>query len=207
MATINKFFILLSAFLLLANIASAASFDVKVIPVKELIVVDEVAEFDIEIQNNLDTNEEFLIKKTGYPFWDMYTKPLQNPVTLNVPALSTASIRLFVDPLYITNVDTYTLDVGIVLQSTGEESKAPVTIGIKSIEPLIQGYVPTVLTSASILPEEIDPRYEFKVKISLNNQNVLDYPNLTIKLDSNLFKDEMYYPLGPKEDRIIEVTK
>ena len=192
MATINKFFILLSAFLLLVNIASAASFDVKVIPVKELIVVDEVAEFDIEIQNNLDTNEEFLIKKTGYPFWDMYTKPLQNPVTLNVPGLGTASIRLFVDPLYITNVDTYTLDVGIVLQSTGEEIKAPVTIGIKSIEPLIQGYVPTVLTSASILPEEIDPRYEFKVKISLNNQNVLDYPNLTIKLDSNLFKGELY---------------
>ncbi len=207
MATINKFFILLSAFLLLVNIANAASFDVKVTAIKDLIVVDEVAEFNIEIQNNLDTEQEFLIKKAGYPFWDMYTKPLQNPVTLNVPALSTASIRLFVDPLYITNVDTYTLDVGIVLQSTGEESKAPVTIGIKSIEPLIQGYVPTVLTSASISPEEIDPRYEFKVRISLNNQNVLDYPNLTIKLDSNLFKDELYYSLGPKEDRIVEVTK
>lgn len=207
MAAINKLFILLSAFLLLINSANAASFGVKVTAVKDLIVVDEVAEFDVEVQNGLGAEQEFLIKKAGYPFWDMYTKPLQNPITLKVPALSTASLRLFVDPLYITNVDTYTLDVGVVLQSTGEEVKAPVTIGIKSIEPLIQGYVPTVLTSASLLPEEIDPRDEFKVTIFLNNQNVLDYPNLTIKLDSSLFKDEMHYPLGPKEDKIIEVTK
>src|SRR3989339_2195257 len=145
MNNMKKLLILATVLLLFANIAYAASFDVKVTPVNDKIVVDEVAEFDIAVQNNLDTDEEYTIKKAGYPFWDMYTKPLQNPITLNVPAQSSASITLFVDPLYITSVDTYTLDVGVVLQRTGEEQKAPITVGIKSTEPLIGGYIPTVL--------------------------------------------------------------
>ena len=207
MGKISKFFIPMTVLLMLLNIAYAASFDVKVTPVNDKIVVDEVAEFDIAVQNNLDTDEEYTIKKAGYPFWDMYTKPLQNPITLKVPAQSTRSIKLFVDPLYITSVDTYTLDVGIVLGRTGEEQKAPITVGIKSTEPLIGGYIPTVLTSTSISPEKIDPRGEFTIRIVLNNQNVLDYPNLTIRIESNLFKDGLFVPLGPKEDKTIEVTK
>ena len=202
----NKFFINIIALILLINFAYAASFDVKVTSIKDKIVVDEVAEFEINIQNNLDTDEEFTIKKAGYPFWDMYTRPLQNPITLKVPALSSASIRLFVDPLYITSVDTYTLDIGVILQRTGLEQKVPITVGIKSTEPLIGGYIPTVLTSISV-PEKIDPREEFTIKIVLNNQNVLDYPNLTIKIESNLFKDELHVPLGPNEEKIVEISK
>jgi len=202
-----RLLILISVLLLLASLAHAASFDAEVLSIKDKIVVDEVAEFDIVITNHLQTSEEFLVKKTGYPFWDMYTKPLQNPITLTVPGQSSAKIRIFVHPLYITSVDTYTLDTGIVLQRTDEEQKVPVTIGIRSNEPLIGGYIPTVVTSTSILPIEIDPREEFKIRIVLNNQNLLDYKNLTVRIESNLFRDELYVPLGPKEDKTIEITK
>jgi len=210
MTKTSKFFILaavLLLFLLSLNIAHAASFDVKAVPIKDKIAVNEIAEYNISIQNNLDTDEEYLIKKTGYPFWDMFTKPLQSPITLKVPAGTSASINLFVEPLYITSEDTYTLNVGVVRQSGGEEQKVPVTIAIGSTEALIGGYVPTVLTSASISPETIDPRNEIKVKIVLKNQNVLDYPNLTIKIESDLFTDELQYHLGPLEDKTIEITK
>lgn len=207
MGKITKFLILASVFLLLLNFAHAASFDVMVAPVKDQIVVDDVAEFNISIQNNLKTNEEFTIKKAGYPFWDMYTKPLQNPITLKVPAQSTSMVKLFVDPLYITSVDTYTLDVGVVLQRTGQEQKVPVTVGIKSTEPLIGGYIPTVLSSTSIFPEKIDPRDEFTIRVALNNQNVINYTNLTVKIESAFFKEELHYPLGPKEEKIIELKK
>lgn len=204
----RAFLIVLGMFLLSVNMAFAAtSFDANITPIKDKIVVDEVAEYDLTIQNNLDTAEEFTIKKAGYPFWDMYTKPLQNPATLMVPAQSSSSIRVYVHPLYITSVDTYTLDVGVVLVRTEEEHHVPLTIGIKSTEPLIGGYVPTVLGSASISPENIDPRKEFTIRIVLNNQNLIDYPNLTIKIDSALVKDELYYPLAPKEDKTIEITK
>lgn len=207
MNKLSKSFIVMFAVLLLPNIAYAASFEVKVVPVLDKIVVNEVAEFDIVVQNNLETDEEFTIKKAGYPFWDMYTKPLQNPITLKVPALSYSTIRLFVDPLYITSVDTYTLDAGIVQGTTGEEQKVPITVGIKSTDPLIGGYIPTVLTSTSIEPDKIDPREEFKIRVMLNNQNVLDYTNLTIRLESNLFSEELHVALGPKEEKIVEIVK
>lgn len=207
MKKIIKFFVLMTALLLLLNLAHAAAFDVKVTPINDKIVVDEIAEFEISIQNNLGTDEEYIIKKAGYPFWDMYTKPLQNPITLKVPAQGSASIRLFVDPLYITSVDTYTLDMGIILSRTAQEQKVPITIGIKSTEPLIGGYIPTVLATVSISPEKIDPRNEFTIKVALNNQNPINYSNLTIKVESNLLKDELYIPLDPKEEKTIEISK
>ena len=129
MNRLTKFSILILAILILANSVHAASFDAKVTAINDKIVVDETAQFQVTIQNYLPTDEDFTIKKAGYPFWDMYTEPLQNPITLKVAGNSSASITLFVHPLYITSVDTYTLDTGIVLQGTGEEQKVPVTIG------------------------------------------------------------------------------
>ena len=207
MGKINKFLIIMGVFLLLINVAYAASFDVKVTPIKDKIVVDEVAEFNINVQNNLDTSEEFTIKKSGYPFWDMYTEPLQSPITLKIAAKSSSSIKLLVRPLYITSVDTYNLDAAVVLARTGEEQPAPITIGIKSTQPLIGGYIPTVLASTSISPEKIDPRGQISIRIVLNNQNPINYTNLIVRIESNLFKDAINTPLGPKEDKTIEVTK
>ena len=207
MININKFFILILALILSVNIAHAAAFEANVTPVKDKIVVDEVAEFRIEIRNNLDTNEEFTIKKGGYPFWDMYTVPLQNPMTLSVPANSLASLKLFVKPQYITSIDTYTLEVGVVRDKTGEEHKVPVTIGIKSIEPLIQGYIPTVIASAEISPKSIDPRNTATIKIALNNQNRINYTDLTVIVDSNLIKDQLHAMLGPEEYKVIELKE
>ena len=205
MAKISKFFVFMIGFVILLNAAYAASFEVKVTPVKDKIVVNEIAEFNISIQNNLDTGEEFMIKQAGYPFWDMYTKPLQNPITIRVPSQSSASLKLFVNPLYITSVDTYTLEIGVVRESANEEQKVPITIGIKSTEPLISGYIPTVVASVSISPKKIDPRQEAEIKVVLGNQNVINYTNLTLKIESSLFSENIYFPLGPKEDKTIEV--
>ncbi len=194
-------------YVLIINFAYASSFDLKITPIKDKIPVEEVAEFKLTIQNNIDSEEEFIIRKVGYPYWDMYTKPLQNPITLKVPANGSESINIFVDPLYITVVDTYTLPLGVGLERTGEEQKVPISIGIKSIDSLISGYVPTVLASVSISPEDIDPRKETVVKIVLNNQNILDYPDLKITMVSNLFNDEIHTTLAPKEDKVLEFTK
>lgn len=203
----TKFFILAIAFLLFANAALGTTFEAKVAPVHDKIVVNEIAEFNLTIYNNLDTEEEFLIKKAGYPFWDMYTKPLQNPITLKVPARSSGTIKIFVDPVYITSVDTYTLDTGVALERIGEEQKVPITIAIKSIDPLIQGYIPTVLATIVVSPEKVDPREEFVITALVNNQNIINYSNLTLKAESSLFKEELHFTLDPKEEKTVEIKK
>ena len=202
----KKFLIFIVALVLLINNAHAITFDVKVAAIKDNVVVDEAAEFNLTIQNNLDTTEDFTIKKAGYPFWDMYTKPLENQLSLRVPAQGSASIILFVNPLHITSVDTYTLDTSIVLDRTGEQHKVPITVGIISTGTLIQGYVPTVLASVSV-PEKVDPRKEFTISIVANNQNIINYTNLTLRVESSLFTDEVYFPLGPKEDKTVQIQK
>ena len=207
MAKKFKFLIYLLAIALLSGLAAAASFEVAVTPVHDKIVVDEVAEFDITIKNNLDTREDFTIKKAGYPFWDMYTTPIQNPITVRVPAHSNATFRLYVDPLYITSVDTYTLEIGIVHDRSTEELRVPITVGIKSTEPLIGGYIPTVIATLSISPENADPRQDLVIRVNLNNQNVINYTNLTLRIDSSLLRDDIYFTLGPKEDKVIEIRK
>jgi hypothetical protein len=207
MTKLLKFFMLGLFFLFFTGLVCAQSFDIEIVSIKDRIIVDEEAEFDVTIHNSGDTEEEYMIKKAGYPFWDMFTKPLISPITLIVPPHSSKSLKFFVKPLYISSVDTFTLNVGIVKQSTNEEKKVPITIGIKSTEPLIGGYIPTVLGIVSVTPEKIDPRDEFKIRIALNNQNVINYSNLTVKIEGNLVNDVLYVPLGPKEDKNIDIKK
>ena len=50
-----------------------------------------------------------------------------------------------------------------------------------------------------------DPRNKFTIIVDLNNQNIIDYDELTIKLDSNLIKESIITPLGPKEQKTLQV--
>ena len=70
---------------------------------------------------------------------------------------------------------------------------------------LIQGYVPTIVTSVGV-PEQIDPREEIPIRIVLNNQNVIDYPELEVRVESNNINKRMTTQLGPKEEKILEFT-
>ena len=203
MNPIKRLFPIAMLFLILVSITHGISFTVEVTPIKNKIDVEDVAEFDITVNNLLNSTEEFNVRKAQYPFWDMYTKPLQNPITIVVPPKGSATIRLYVDPQYITNVDTYTLEPMVSLERTREEQRAPVTVGIKSTSSLIEGYKPSVIGSARIDPENgLDPRQEITITISLNNQNLLDYPNITIKVNSRLINDEIIDKLCLRIDEI-----
>src|SRR3989338_2379151 len=199
-------FALLLALLLPWSFAQAPSdsFAVKTVPIVDKIGVTETASFEITISNGYEKEREFQIEKTGYPFWDMHTTPISNPITLIVPGKSERSIVLEVRPLHITVEDTYSVDTYVVDLSSGRRQLIPLTIGIKSTDALIQGYVPTVLATASV-PSKIDPREPVKIALNLNNQNSLDYPNITIVLSSELINGEFSYSLGPQEEKRVEI--
>lgn len=188
----------------LASVSAIDNFNVAVVTLENQIIVNETASFRVEVTNYHDRSKEFKLEKVGYPFWDMFTDPLQNPITIDVPPESTRSFTLLVRPLHITSVDTYNLDPQVLDIATGKRQSAPLTIGIKSTAPLIGGYVPTVTTFLDF-PEVIDPRKPVKLTLNLNNQNILDYPDLEVRVSSNLIGGEYHYTLGPKEDKTIEI--
>jgi len=197
------FFVIVFSFFI--SIVHAANFEVEVVPVNDRIVIDETATFQLNIKNNLANTDEYRIYTLDFPTWDVRTEPLVNPITLIVRSRSEGSIEIIVDPLKIRDIGTYAVNVNVRSKVTDDFVSVPLKVTILSTEPLIGGYVPTIVTGVDI-PEKIDPREEIPIKISLNNQNILDYPDLTIKLESNLINDEIHTKLGPKEEKTLDLT-
>jgi hypothetical protein len=202
---VRKSILFVLIFSIYISLIYADPFDVEVIPIKNKIVIDEFATFQINIKNNLDLENEYRIYTLDFPTWDVRTEPIVNPITLELEPLSEGSVELVVDPLKIKDIGTYAVNVNVRSKLTDKPVSVPLKVTILSTEPLIGGYVPTVITSVGI-PKKIDPREEVPIKIVLNNQNIIDYPDLVIKLESNLIKEIIETKLGPKEKKTLELT-
>jgi len=191
--------------LIYISLVSAADFDVEIIPISNKIAIDEFAKFELKIKNNLNRLEEYRIYNTNFPTWDVRTDPIVNPITLELQPDGEGSVELVVDPLKIKDVGTYAINLNIRSKIGDKLQSVPLKVSVISTEGLIGGYVPTVVTSVG-MPEKIDPRKEIPIKIILNNQNIIEYPELVINLNSDLIKDTLTIKLGAKEEKTLDLT-
>jgi hypothetical protein len=205
MLLLKKSILFTFIFSICISIAYAVSFDAEAIPIDDRIVIDEFAVFQINIKNNLDKADEYRIYTLDFPTWDVRTEPIINPITLELEPGAEGSVKLVVDPLKIKDIGTYQVNVNVRSKITDKPTSVPLKVVILSTEPLIGGYVPTIVTGVEI-PAKIDPKEEIPIKIVINNQNIIDYPELTIKLESILIKDTINTKLGPKEKKTLELT-
>jgi hypothetical protein len=189
--------------LLLASAAYSASFTVKAEPIKSKIVIDEFAAYKVIIKNNLDKVDEFRIYNPDFPVWDIRTEPLLNPITIGIPSKSEGSVEIIIDPLKIRDIGTYAVNLNVRSKVTNQLVTIPLKVSVLSTDNLVGGYVPTVITSVGI-EKQINPQNDIPIRIVLKNQNVIDYPDLVIKLDSNLIHETINEKLGPKEDKTFE---
>lgn len=204
MVLFKKLVLFAVIFSIYISIAYAVSFDVEVVPIDDRIVIDEFAIFQLNIKNNLQKTDEYRIYTLDFPTWDVRTEPIVNPITLKLEPGQEGSVEILADPLKIKDIGIYQVNVNVRSKLTDKAVSAPLKVTILSTDLLIQGYVPTVVTGVTI-PGKIDPREEVQIQISLNNQNVIDYPDLVVKLDSNLIKDAISLQLGPKEEKALQI--
>jgi hypothetical protein len=186
------------------SIVNAASFEAAATPIDDRIVIDEFAKFSIEVKNNLKVKDEFRIYTLDFPTWDLRTEPIINPITIELGPGEKGSVEVLIDPLKIKDIGAYQVNANVKSRSTGQLISVPLKVTILSTTTLIQGYVPTVVTGVDI-SKKIDPRNELPIKILLNNQNIIDYPELTIDLESALIKKTISVQLGPKEEKTLEI--
>lgn len=205
MLLLKKFILFVFIFSIYMSAAYAVSFDASAVPINDRIIIDEFATFQLNIKNNLNQKDEYRIYTLDFPTWDVRTEPIVNPITLELEPGKEGSVELVVDPLKIRDIGIYQVNVNVRSKLTNNVISVPLKVTILSTEPLIQGYVPTVVTGISI-PKKIDPREKVQIKISLNNQNMIDYPDLVIKLESNLITDAINTQLGPKEEKTLQIT-
>jgi hypothetical protein len=202
----KKLILLFIIFSLYLYSSSAVSFDATPIPINDRIIIDEEAKYKIEIKNNLNKINEYRIYNLDFPIWDIRTEPLVNPITLELKPGETGSVELIIDPLKIKDIGTYQVNVNVRSKITDEVSTVPIKVSILSTEPLVQGYTPTVITSVG-LEQEIDPRKDFPIRIVLNNQNIIDYELLEMKISSSLFNEVLKTSLGPKGEKTLDLSK
>jgi|TARA_B100001964_G_C14260228_1_gene614981 hypothetical protein len=204
MSFIKKSILFTFIFSMFLSVAYAVSFDAEAVPIDNKIIIDEFATFQISIKNNLQQNDEYRIYSLDFPTWDVRTDPIVNPITLELMPSEEGNIEIVVDPLKIKDIGTYQVNINVKSKVTNELFGIPLKVSIMSTDPLIQGYVPTVVTSVGI-PQNINPKEEVPIKIILNNQNIIDYPELIIKIESNLIKETITTQLGPKEEKTLEL--
>ncbi|MFH1642316.1 MAG: hypothetical protein ABIC04_05465 [Nanoarchaeota archaeon] len=183
---------------------SALNFEVTTEKIKDTITLDGVAEFNVTITNYVNASQAYILKTLDYPIWDVYTKPVSNPITVEVPALGSKSILLVADPMHVVSIGPFDVNVRVLKQGTKEQKIVQLRVSIVSNEKLVQGYVPTVMVNVGF-PEEIDPRELVLLKIRIDNQNLLDYDSLVVKLNSNTINEEIVELLGPKEKKDLEL--
>jgi len=203
---IKKTLLLVFMALLCLTLVSAVDFTIDAVPINNNINLDEKASFNFSIDNNLNTDENFRVYSLNYPDWDIQTEPLSNPIIVTVPAMSTKSIRLLVDPLHITNVGLYTITLNTKMTRTGQIMRVPVEIAIKSTGAMIGGYIPTVLVNIK-MPNQINPREEIPITLILDNQNILNISEMAIRIESKNINKEMKSQIGPKEIKTIELKE
>ncbi len=204
MALIKRAILSVMAVLLLLPFASALSFLVGITPVKDSITMDSEAVFDIKITNNYNSAESFRIKNPNYPMWDIKTDPLQNPISLEIAQNESKIQKIIIAPLHISSVGAYDVNVDVRLERTNELITVPVRIKVRTAG---KGrYVPTIIPTITI-PEKIDPRKELPISIKLDNQNILEMPELKIRVEGGLISDEIKTSLGPEATKTVEIKK
>ncbi len=203
---IKKTLLLVFVALLCLSFVSAVDFTLDAVPINNNINIDEKASFNFSITNNLNTEETFRIYSLNYPDWDIQTDPISNPIMVTVSAGSARSIKLLVDPLHIRDVGFYEVEINTKMKSTGQVMKIPVEVAIKSTGMMIGGYMPTVLVNLK-MPKKIDPREEIPIQLVLDNQNILNLSDITIRIESKNINKEIKSSIDPKESKIIEIKE
>jgi len=204
MNTIKKSVLLFIAVLMLSISVSAANFEVEFEAVEKTITFGQLAEYKLTVRNNLNTKETFRVKTLDYPIWEVKTDPILNPIQFSVNPDKKREISLFLNPLHISNYGVYDVNVIVELISKKEKITSPLRVNV--VSPQAGTYVETVITTI-LMDENIDSTKDIPIRITLNNQNIIEYPDLLITISSKLINEEIKESLGKRERKTISLTK
>jgi hypothetical protein len=176
-------------------IALAANFDADVKIVNNKILLKGTATYEVTINNNGNGTEKYEVYSLSFPTWE--AKTADGIKIFKIAPGGSKTAKILVTPLHIDKIGGYVVPLKIMQESTKEVVDVPLRVEIRSQQQLEGRYIPTVLMTYRI-EEKIDPNNEIPIEIMLDNQNILDLPELKIKIESNTINDEFTVSLGPK---------
>jgi hypothetical protein len=193
---IFQLILLLTVIVSSSAVFAADDFEVSSTPIVWRITPEQVAAYNITI-NNLASEER--IYSIGLTSGDT-TNWIISPNFIKVPAHSSSSEILNIFPKTTTSIGNYLLDVSFKYGRDIETIPLQVNM---NFEGFYLDYVPNVALTVSA-PDVQDPRESMKVSVRMINRNMLDMKNITLRIRSDLFFKEINTSLEPRKEKTSE---
>jgi len=187
--------------LLLTLTMASAAFELSVESVKDRIKQGDTAEVKLTLTNTGSAAALFQLEKPAK--WRLKSEPLSDYFSgISVAAGESKTTNLFMTPESDLMIGVYAVDLKITESATNETQTVSPRIYVESGEKV--DYVPNLqvpvrkITNAGKDSTEINPQEPITIMLMIENQNSLDIPDYTIKLDGgSLIKEEATSKIGP----------
>ncbi|MFH0978671.1 MAG: hypothetical protein V1837_05195 [Candidatus Woesearchaeota archaeon] len=199
----KKTVIVILAFLLLASPLAIAVHSVSVSVIKNEIFANETAVFRIAVRNPLETIEQYSIYSPDVE-WVVTTEPSKDYIIKVYPNSATETL-VKVTPYYYTKAGLYGVTLNVKGLETNEVISKKLIVEIKSSAANFGQYIPSLHLDVNI-PEQVDPRNTFKVRVDLVNQNTLDLAQVELEVSSSIFKQDYTTSLKPLEAKSVDFS-
>lgn len=202
----NKFFarifLFSLVFMLAVSCAAAVEFAVSISPDYQSIRMDQVAEYKVTVENNMDRTENFEIYSPDV-MWDVSTVPTSDRIlTIASGAKAIATVRL--KPLYV-NPGLYGVVLNVRVSGKNMLIRNYLMVGVSEINPPPGEYLPAIRSNI-VMDEIVDPRENVTIQIELENQNRRDISGMDIKLRSNVINTDYITSLGSLEKKTVTLN-
>ncbi len=199
---LKAFIFLFAVFMLSVSISSAAEYVVTINPEYQSIKMNEIAEYELTIRNNMHTTENFEIYSPDV-MWDVTTRPTSDRI-LTIEQSTTKTTTLHLKPLYV-NPGLYGVSLNVRVSGEDMLIKNYLMVGVTDINPPPGEYLPAI-RSGIVMDDVIDPRENITISLELENQNRRNIESMDIRLRSNLINSDYKTSLGPLEKKKIKIT-
>ena len=182
-----------------ATTVSSIKYSATVVPVRDKILLDGYAIFEITIQNNQDTQDQFKLLKVGDVKWTPQYVPSNYVVT--VPAKSSKTIKVYLKP---SNIQEGTHNFKGMIESLNLETRADLLYRVY-VGPHPSMYKEN-LTVSILTPTKINPTSDQVFNIKLKNNNIIDLGNVNVSVSGGLLNEQQTVYLGPKAETIVSIA-
>lgn len=193
--------VIITILMMVLTISSVAAFDAFIYPTSEdsdKIFFDEVAKYDVTIENFNDKDVVYSI----------VVNPVEWIAESNTNVLVKAGeknvfpLNIKPNPVYFKGPGNYNIPVTIK-SANGELVDTFVRIAIKSFKDGYGQYTPAISMSV-IVKEQLDPRNKLNVQVILKNRNILELENLSLVMYSDIFEKSDIVSLGALAERSLQ---
>jgi hypothetical protein len=181
----------------------AQSYSSSISTIKNQIFANESAQFKLTVHNPLGQIQQFSIYTPDVE-WSLTTVPATDYL-MKIYPYSLSETLIEITPFAFTQPGIYGVTINAKPLGGEELLSKTVVVEILSEHPVIGAYLPSVHLAANV-PEQVDPRNPFTIRIDLVNQNPLNISMLDIRLSSQLFERAYSTSLGALESKSVDFT-